>query len=169
MGRAAVRQAVTSFIQGAGIPYVGSVYPARTYIVDMTDYTALTGSSPNGSDAIVMVNIPSDKRTRVADVGRGAVDDTNIHPIALEIFFGSSAGDPVAAQEDYDQIIDAFFIAVRNNPTLGNGTVIWSAGEFAAGVRHAQSEPFTDENGLTVMINGVIEFEAWEWPAGSDV
>jgi hypothetical protein len=91
MGRAAVRQAVASFIQGAGIPYVGTVYPARTYVVNMADYTTLTGSSPNGSDSIVMVNIPSDKRTRVADVGRGAVDDTNIHPIALEIFFAVRA------------------------------------------------------------------------------
>jgi hypothetical protein len=164
MGRAQVRTIVTDYLTGAGLPYVGSVFSARTYVVDMTDYTKLTESSPEGSDSVLMVNIPSDWRHRVQMTGRAYVNEPEIHPIAVEIFFGCSSGDPLAAQLDYDQIVDAMFVAIRGNPQLGN-VQIWSAGEFVAGVKHRQSEPFLD-GGMTVLINGVVEFEAWEWMAG---
>jgi hypothetical protein len=170
VGRKLVRQVVTDFIKGAGIPYLGQVYSARTYVVDMADYTYLTGSSPNGSDAIIMVNIPSDDRHRVAMTGRAYINEPEIHPIALEIFFGCSSGEPVDAQLDYDAVVDALFAAIRGNPLLGS-VQIWSAGEFTAGVKHRQSEAFTDSEATTVMINGVMEFEVWEWfagPAGSN-
>jgi hypothetical protein len=170
VSRKQVRTAVTDYIAGAGIPYLGKVFPARTYVVDMTNYTELTGgSSANGSDSVMMVNIPSDNRRRVQMTGRQYVNEPEIHPIALEIFFGCSSGEPVDAQLDYDDIVDALFAAIRGNPQLGS-VQIWSAGEFTAGVKHRQSEPFTDPDGLTVLINGVFEFEAWEWlaaPAGT--
>lgn len=174
MGRLQVRLAVQAAIQGAGVPYLGTVYPARPTIVSEYDYIqTMSGqavaASDNGSACVAVVNIPSDRRVRQADVGRGAVQDLDIHQIALELFFASTGAKAVAAQEDYDSIVDAITVFVRNNATLGDPTVVWSAGEFTAGVAHEQGEPYTSEDGLTILINGVIRFEADEWLAGQGV
>jgi len=171
MGRAEVRQAVTDYLQSAGLPYVGTIYPARPVIADETAY-ALTMSgeaiqaSANGSAALLVTNIPSDVRQRRADVGRGAVDDTEIHDIALEVFFASTGGSSVNAQQDYDTVIDSIITAIRANATPGGADVVWSAGEFEYGVQHEQDQPTTSEDGMTVVIWGVVRFQAWEWIAG---
>lgn len=174
MGRAAVRTAIQSYIQGLGVNYLGTVHPARPTILQEADYEQTmagkaTAASDNGSACVAVVNIPSDLRQRRADTGRGAVNDSNIHQIALELFFASTGGDAVAAQEDYDSIVDALFIGIRANATPGGASVVWSAGEFQAGVAHNQTEPYTSDDGLTILINGVIRFEAWEWIKGTGV
>lgn len=172
MGRLAVRQAVQSALQSAGLTYVGTVFPARPVIATETDYVqTMTGQaieeSSNGSACILVVNIPSDRRTRYGDVGRATVADWNIHTIAVELFFASPAGDGVAAQEDYDAVVDSLVTYVRSDPTLTAPATIWSAGEYTYGVQHDQEQPFTSEDGLTVLINGVVRFEAWEQDVGA--
>lgn len=172
MGRQQVRTAVQAAIAAAAIPLVGTVYAARPTIVQEADYeTAMvTEASTNGSGCVIVVNLPGpDKRMLRAFAGRSAVNDTYISPVALELFFTSTAGDAVAAQEDYDSIVDALFVLVRNNPTLSAPSTIWSAGEFTAGITHTQAEPATSEDGLTVVIMGVVRFEAWEWLKGSGI
>ena len=171
MGRLAVRQAIQSYLQDYGVPYLGTVFPARPTILDEDAYVqTMSGQavaeSANGSACVAVVNIPSDRRQRRADTGRGAVQDSAIHDIALELFFASSAGDAVAAQTDYDQVVDGLTVAIRADPTPGS---IWSAGEFQAGVAHAQDSPYTDADGLSILISGVLRFEAWEWVAGTGV
>ncbi len=175
MGRAAVRSAIQSCLQGAQIPYLGTVWPARPVITDEDSYTqTMSGQaiaeSPSGSACIAVVNLPSDRRVRRADVGRGAVDDTNVHDVALELFFASSGGNAapqgIEAQQDYDSIVDALTVAIRANPTPEG---IWSVGEFTAGVTHEQSTPFQSEDGMTVLIAGLLRFEAWEWVSGVGV
>lgn len=153
------------------MPFLGTVYPARPTILDEDAYVqTLSGlaieESANGSACVAVVNIPRDKRMRRADTGRGAVQDSNIHEIALELFFASSCGDAVLAQTDYDQVVDALIIAIRENPVPGT---VWSAGEFQAGVVHDQDSPYTNADGLTILISGVVRFEAWEWIAGTGV
>jgi hypothetical protein len=113
------------------------------------------------------VNIPTDDRKRRADTGRGAVNDTWIHKIAVEVFFASTGGAAVPAQEDYDAIIDDMVELVRASATLGAPGTIWSAGEYEHGIAHQQSAPFTDADGLTVFISGAVSFDAYEWVAGS--
>lgn len=174
MGRAQVRTAVQGYLQGLGVPYLGTVYPARPTILQETDYEqtmsgVAVASSSNGSACVAVVNIPSDLRQRRADTGRGAVTDTNIHQIALELFFASTGGDAVSAQEDYDSVVDGLTVGIRANATPGGSAVVWSAGEYKAGVAHDQTQPYSSDDGLTVLINGVIRFEAWEWVAGVDV
>lgn len=174
MGRAQVRTAIQTYLQAAGIPYLGTVWPARPEIVDEADYThTMTGQavglSANGSACVAVVNIVSDRRQRRADVGRGAVTDTNIHDVAVELFFACPAGDAVGAQGDYDTLVDALIVAIRANPTPGGGSVVWSAGEYTAGVDHTQTSPYTSDDGMTILISGVVRFEAWEWLAGTGV
>lgn len=169
MGRAAVRSAVQEFFENAAVLYVGTVFEARAYVHE-TDYeqneALFFTVSPEGSGAILVVNIPSEKRQRRAMTGRGGVNDSAIFKIAMEVFLANNAGDMVAAQKDYDSIIDQVVLLIRGNPLLGNSIAVWSAGEFQAGVEHEQSEPYTDEEGTTVFITGVIRFEVWEWDAG---
>lgn len=165
MGQAAVRNAVYELLLNANVPYVGAVYPARQYINEQ-DYEVNAAnhyvSSVNGSGAVLVVNLPGpDLRTRIADTGRNAQYDMNVHAVALELFFAAPIGDPVLAQQDYDTIIDFIVPYIRQNPTLLS-TDVWSAGEYRAGVSHTPSAPYTAPNGMTVMINGVIRFEAWE-------
>lgn len=175
MGRVAVRNAIQASIEAAAIPYVGTVYAGRPTLLQEEDYEqTLLGEaiqlSANGSSAVLVVNLPGpDKRMQRALVGRGNVNDTDIHPTALEVFFASACGDAVAAQLDYDSIIDALFILVRNNPTLSAPNAVWSAGEFTAGITHSQGAPFSDADGLYVLINGVVRWETWEWVAGTGV
>ena len=169
MARAAVRAAAQSFFQGLDLPYVGTVFPARSYVhgEDYEQNAALQYSaSVNGSGAVLVVNIPSEKRQRRAMTGRGGVNDSCIYRLALEVYFASTSGQPVAAQEDYDAIIDEIILQVRANPNLGNPIAVWSAGEFNYGVEHEQSEPWTEEDGTTIFITGVVRFEAWTWDAG---
>jgi hypothetical protein len=172
MTRTAVRATVQAYIQGANLPFVGTVYPSRAYIQEQ-DYEQNANlyytESINGSGCVVVVNLPDDDRQQKGWVGRGNVDDTNVHPVVLELFFASTLGDPVVAQQDYDTIVDALFILIRANPLLGDPQVIWSAGEFG-GVKHVQSEPYTDPEGTTVHINGVVRLQVYEWikgPAGT--
>ena len=174
MGRAAVRQAVATAVQNAAIPYVGTVYPARPTIIQEPDYIqTLQGQaiqeSVNGSACVIVVDIPSDHRQLRAFTGRIGVEDTNIHALVLELFFASTGGDAMAAQQDYDTIIDGLFALIRNNPTLSAPSTIWSAGEYREGVQHAQSEPESSADGLTILINGAVRFSAYEWVAGVGV
>lgn len=175
MGRVAVRTAIQAAIQNAAIPYVGTVYRARPTIVQEQDYEqTMLGEaidpSANGSSCVIVVNLPGpDKRMVMAFVGRGNVNDTNVHPVTLELFFSSTAGDATDAQLDYDLIVDDLFVLIRNNPTLSAPDTIWSAGEYTAGVTHSQSAPFTSEDGLTTLIVGRVDFQAWEWISGTGI
>jgi hypothetical protein len=178
MGRLAVRTAVANALTAADITYVGTVYPARPVILEEQDYVqTMSGEaialSPDGSSAVLVVNLPGmDKRERRAFVGRPAVNDTNIIPVAVEIFFASTPGYAltqaagISAQEDYDAIVDALVVYIRHNPVMSAPTVVWSAGEYTAGVTHAQEQPYTSTDGLTVLINGTVRFEAWQWISG---
>ena len=175
MGRAAVRAAVTAYLNNLGLPYVGAVYPARTYIsesdyeIHMLNDAVQYVSSPNGSGASIVVNLPTGKRQRRADTGRGAVNDTYIHKVSLEVYFACTSGDPLQAQADHDAIMDPLVVAIRTDPLLGDPSVVWSAGEFDYGVDVSQSEPYTDEEGMTVFIPCLVETEVWEWISGTGV
>lgn len=170
MGRQAVRTAVAEYFANANLEFVGKVYSARPEIATELDYETnrLNEAVPsvNGSSTILVVNIPTDARTRRADTGRGAVNDTNIHKIEMELFFASTGGAAVAAQEDYDAIVDDMFDLIRANAVLGAPGTIWSAGEYEHGITHQQSAPFTDADGLVVFISGAVSFEAWEFISG---
>ena len=165
-----MRAAVTSYFTAANIPYVGTIYSARPTVVNEQDYEQtlmgqIVASTPNGSRAVLVVNIPNDDRQRRADTGRGAVNDSRIHDVVMEIFFACVAGDATQAQTDYDGIVDAMVTLIRHDPTMGGGS--WSAGEYTTGISHRQSMPYTDEDGLIVFIPGIVRFEAWEWIAGA--
>lgn len=174
MGRTAIRYAIAAQMEGLGVPYLGTVFPARPVIMQEEAYTeTMSGmaveQSEAGSGCVLVVNIPNDHRSRTTLTGRGHVDDFNIHKIVLELFFACTSGEGVAAQDDYDSIVDALIIAIRANPTPGGSSVVWSAGEFRAGVDHAQSAAFTRDDGLTVFILGTIKYDAWEDIAGTNV
>ena len=169
-GRADVRLAIQQYFQAASIPYVGAVYPARTYINEQDYITNMMGEavqSATGSGCVLVVNLTDDTRQRRADTGRGAVNDTYIHRVALELFFGNISGDPVATQMDYDVTVDAIVTAIRANATWGSANgLVWSSGEYAPFIRHEQSMVTTTADGMTTQIPGVVWFEAWEWIAG---
>ena len=177
MGRAAVRQVVTDFFTNANIPFVGTVYAARPYIITEEDYdlqmsNALLASadSPGSSSAVLVVNMPNSGRVREAMTGRGFVNDFVTHNVTLELFFANTAGDALQAQTDHDAICDAITIAVRADPLLSNGAVVFSAGEFRSGVHIEQHEPFTGEDGSTVFIPSRAYFDVMEYvigPAGT--
>lgn len=180
MSRPGVRQAIASYLNAAQITCVGAVYPARPVVMSEQDYeqrmlggvtTLITTAS--GSGCVLVVNLTGEQRERRALTGRGAVNDSNIHAVAVELWFASTGGNGPAAQADYDLIVDGMFAAIRADATLGTGGIapgsIWSAGEYDPWIRHRQGEPYTSSDGLTVFIRGLVEFQAWEWLAGSGV
>jgi len=176
MGRVEVREAVAQALANAHIANVGTVYQARPEIVQEADYEAPNpeytanrfaeaASSQNGSSAVLIVNIVSDKRARRTLGGRGG-QDTRIHKTVLEVYFACTAGTAVEAQVDYDAVIDSIVELVRDNPTLSAPSIVWQAGEFAEGVEHEQAMPYTDSDGQTILISGIVRFDTWEWIAG---
>lgn len=170
MGRASVRSAAVAYLQGANIPYVGTVYAGRPLVVDETDYdlnmsTGLFQNvvSPEGSSAVILVDIPESRRERRTMTGRTFEDDTQIHTVVLEVFMANVAGKGIAAQADNDATIDAIVDAIRADPLLGQPSVVWSAGEFTTGITVEQREPITSADGTVIFIPAVIRFETWEW------
>lgn len=170
MSRLAMRQAITAFLEEAGIEYVGLVYPARPEVIPEQAYEenrmAEAVPSENGSSAVLVVNLEADTTVRKADTGRGARNDQITYKAVIEVFFASTLGEAVKAQEDYDVIAQGIVTAIRSDATLGNPSVVWSAGEYEQGVEHAQGEPYTDTDGQTVFIPGVVRFDAMSWFAG---
>ena len=170
MSRQAVRAAIGEYFAEANIPHVGKVFEARPEIVNEQDYETNrleeAVSTVAGSSAVLVVNIPSDNRRRRADTGRGAVNDSHVYKIVIEIFFASAGGVAVTAQTDYDAIVSAMFDLIRANATLNAPSTIWSAGEYEVGIEHVQSAPFNDADGLVVFISGEVSFDAWEWISG---
>jgi hypothetical protein len=170
VGRLAVRHAVAEYFANAGLEHVGTIFTARPEILEEAAYEENrmkeAVESEHGSSAVLVVAIPSDDRMRRADTGRGAVNDSRIHKVVIEIFFASTSGDAVAAQDDYDGIVDSMVALIRADATLGDPSVVWSAGEYTAGISHQQGEPYTDADGLTVFIAGVVRCEVYEWIAG---
>ncbi len=176
MGRVSVREAVAQALADAQIPNVGVVFPARPEIVQEEDYEvpnplytanrfAEAAASENGSSAVLVVNLVSDKRQRRTLAGRGG-NDTRIHQTVLEVWFACTSGEAIPAQVDYDGIIDSIVALIRDNPTLSAPQTVWQAGEFEAGVEHQQAMPYTDSDGMTILISGVLRFETYEWIAG---
>lgn len=170
MSRSDIRTAVTDYFLEADMQFVGKVYSARPEIVNEQDYEtnrlAEAVPSVNGSSAVLVTNIPSDNRQRRADTGRGAVNDSHIYKVVMEVFFASTGGVAVEAQADYDVVVDQMVKLIRANATLNAPATVWSAGEYETGIQHQQGEPFTDADGLTVFISGAVSFDAWEWIAG---
>lgn len=170
MSRLTIRTAVAACFANAAIPHVGKVYAARPEIVAEQDYETNrleeAVETAAGSSAVLVVNIPSDDRKRRADTGRGAVNDSHIYKIAMEVFFASTGGGAVVAQEDYDSVIDEMIKLIRHDATLGAPSTVWSAGEYEAGIQHQQSAPFNDADGLTVFISGAVQFDCYEWISG---
>jgi hypothetical protein len=169
MGRLEVREAVAAYFAEAELPFVGKVFPARPTIMEEDAYqTSMLGEavmSANGSSAVLVVNITDDTRQRRALAGRGAVNDSWLHKMHMEVFFGSTGGEAEIAQKDYDTIVDGMVNLIRANATL-NSTQIWSAGEYDIGIEHKQGAPFTGADGLTICIIGDVLFDAYEWIAG---
>lgn len=179
MGRADVRQAIATYLNGAEINYVGAVYPARPIILDESAYeermlnNAVTQiTSDIGSGCVLVVNIVADRRDRMADTGFSHVNDMTKREVSVELWF-ACVGDPengAGAQGDYDAIVEAMFVAIRADPTLGTANqgagAIWQAATYPPYVSHEQGAPYTRDDGLTVFIKGVAKFEAWSQEVG---
>lgn len=171
MGRAQVRAGVVTTLENAGLPFVGTIFPARPVFATESAYTqTMTGmaiqESANGSSCVIVVNILDDERKRYADVGRENVADFAKRLVELELFFANTAGDGVLAQQDYDTIYDALEALIRANPLMNAPANVWSAGEFDYGLRHTQSVGHNPEQSTGVLINGLVKFQAWEQLVG---
>lgn len=172
MGRAAIRTALTTYMTAAKIPFVGTVYRARPFIVNDEDYevsmaagTEQLVGTPEGSGAVLIVHLPNSGRERMTITGRAFVDDKQIHDVTLEILFANNGGDAVVAQDDHDTITDAITVALRADPLLGAPGVVWSSGEFRP-IKVEQHEPYCTSESTTVFIPATVSFQVWEWIAG---
>lgn len=162
-----MRAAVTAWFTGADLPFLGTVYPSRTQI-DEADYESeMNASAANGSGAVMVVNLPRERRSRKALSGWEFLQDVAVHSVALEIFFATLSGDPVAAQADHDTLIDAVVARIRSSPSLGNSQVVWAAAEGDEGLSVDQGAPYTDDDATVVYIPAVVRFDAWEWIAAA--
>lgn len=168
--RKAMRAAVANYLANGKLPFVGTVYEARPEVVSESDYETNRFNeivqSETGSGTVLVVNITDDKRKRVADTGRGAVQDSHIYKVAVELWFANVSGEGIPAQLDYDDVSSAIINLIRADATLNAQGVVWSAGEYETGIEHVQFEPHTNEDGTTILIAGNIRFDAWQWIAG---
>ena len=180
MSRVSAREGITAYFTNAAsvgrLPYVGTIYSGRPVILDETAYTqTMVGQAvqqtANGSSAVLVVNLPKTSRQRRADTGRGAVNDTEIHDVEMEIFFASNPAasqtglaEGLQAQLDFDGIADTLTDLIRSDPTMGGSS--WSAGEYEQGIDLQQSEAFLAPDGMTVCITALLRWQFWLWVAG---
>lgn len=172
--RKLVRLAYQDYLQNYGVPYLGTVFAARPVIAEEAAYVQTLGgmaieASDNGSCALLVVNITDEHRVSEAITGDLSVNDSIAYHMLLEVFFASTAGDAIGAQLDYDDVVGTLEVAIRANPTPGGADVVWSGAQFETGVDHHQDEPYSTDEGLTVLINGRINFDAYSWLAGQGV
>lgn len=178
--RASAYNYLNNAVEAGNIPYIGTVFDCRPLIVTEDDYEIQLAnglisyvSSPDGSNGVIIINMPETARKRRTLTGYGGfVDDTAIHPMEVEFFMGNAAGDPVALQHDHDATSDAIVIAIRADPTLGtagNPQAIFGAGVFETPVTVHAGPAFQLPDGPTVFIPAVVRFEAWEWISGQGV
>lgn len=172
--RKLVRLAYQDYLQNYGVPYLGTVFAARPVIAEEEAYTqTMLGmaveSSDNGSCALLVVNITDEHRVSEAIAGETSLQDSIAYHMLLELAFASTSGDAIGAQLDYDDVVSTLFVAIRANPTPGGANVVWSAAQFETGLDHHQDVPFSTDEGLTTLIFGRINFDAYSWLAGSGV
>jgi len=182
--RASMRAAAFNYfnakVDAGTIPYIGTVFPSRPLIITEDDYEVQLANgllsyvtSPNGSNGVIIINMPETSRKRETITGYGGfVDDKATHPMELELFMGNAAGDVISLQADHDKTSDAIVIAIRADPTLGTaGTpdAIFGAGVFETPITVHQGPAFQLSDGPTVFIPAIVRFDAVEWISGLGV
>jgi hypothetical protein len=153
MSRKVVREAVQSWIASAQINTLNQTFTSFPKRIDFQ-----TNSFPGqNSRAAAVVFIESEDEQRIAiggvgdmPVGEGFGIKRVDYSIALQIFHHSLQRNAQDAMDDFDELIDAVKIRLRQGQhTLGetNPNLIWQAAEPSISVQYG--EPLTNEGGAT--------------------
>ena len=100
---------------------------------------------------------------------RRVVTENSLATVDEVTNFCKAGGGCGMCRDDIQTIIDAIRVVIRNNPDLSAPDTVCSSGEYRAGVNHEMSQPFTSEDGMTIIVVGTIRWEVWQWIAGTNV
>lgn len=137
MSRASVRTAIAAYFggtlvpgtagtyRGGTIPALGTLYLAKPKRFPATDFTAGQASGAQ-SGAMAVVLLPRQRETR-RTFGRGVGIKRVAYDASLDVYHLSTARDAIAAQNDFDALLEAVETRLRADPTLGGA--VFSAGE----------------------------------------
>jgi len=129
MSRAAVRDAVVSYLSSAGIEFLSTVKAFPPKFTSEQEFYSYDGDDSHNSGAIVFVWISSQRESRIAlggpHDGRKAVE----YEFALEVYFRSSHPKAEDAGADNDTFLDSLTAAIRADRNAGAPSVIFQWGE----------------------------------------
>ena len=157
MGRAAVRTAVTEWLDTAAIPMLGTVLRSRPKLINPA---LLEPSLGQASGSVIVVHLIHDVEIRTAVGGAKSGEKFNKHDITLEILFQSKQPDALVAQDDFDALIDGIMGRLRQDRTLGAPGVIWQCPD-AAGYDLLLAQPVLGAQ--TVLITAHLTMTALEY------
>jgi hypothetical protein len=158
--RALARKAVADWIRGAdisGLDAVLTVYPLRL------DLNQLGGGNPQ-HQCVLIVTVMRESEARAALGGEHSGRKRIDYDVSLEIFHRTTAPDPDAALEHFDEVIDAVKARLREDRRLGKTEdIVWQAGEGAYGIQSDFFVPEGNIGGEPIEHYGRIQFEVTIW------
>lgn len=141
---------------------MGTVFAAMPKIIRTQDFMQ---GQPAGqtSSAILVVFLAADKEHRIASGGptgaTGPVGWKRIdYEVELNIFHRSTDPDSIVAMQDFDALVEALKVRLREDRTMGN--TFWQDGEGVFGIVGEYGEPKL--TGDVTETWGRLTFEATE-------
>lgn len=120
MGRAFVRQAVTSWLSPPAVAGLNSVYATPPKWAPGEDFFAgAAAGTPSG--AIAFIHLEDQQRRRIAWQGSQPGGKMSIFTVGLGFRFVSNAETSEDAQADHDATLDALVVRLEADKQLGTG------------------------------------------------
>lgn len=164
MSRSTVRHAAATWLAGANIAGVGTVFPSPPKVARSSDALAnVPAGTPSGS--VLFVEITETREIRAALGGATAGKKLVTHMVRLHLLFRSRQPKAEAAMDDHDTLVEAILQRLRADRTWGtetSSTPILQAGEGDAGITVATGMP-KDAGTGTTLIWTAIDLDAVEY------
>lgn len=129
MGRVAVRAAIVDYLQSAGIPYLGTVFPHPPKMASEEDF--FVNSVPGtAAGATIFVALRRQRERRIALGGPNNGRKLRPYKVTLLCFLRSKATTTQEAGDENDAFIDALVSAIEGNRTAASDAIFqWGEGD----------------------------------------
>lgn len=135
MGRATVRAAIQSYLQNAGITYLGKVFAHPPKWTNEDDFM-LNGYPGQGSGVVIYIHLRRQSEFRMALGGATGGMKMRPHKCVLICLMNSKKSNAEEVDADNDTFIDSLVSTIEANRTAGAPAVVfqWGEGDTLYGV-----------------------------------
>lgn len=135
MGRKTVRAAIQTYLQNAGISYLGTVFAHAPKWTEESDFT-LNGFPGQGSGVVIYIHLRHQSEFRAALGGATSGTKFRPHKCVLICLMNSKKKTAEECDADNDTFIDALVSTIEANRNAGDPSAVfqWGEGDSLYGV-----------------------------------